>query len=122
MPNKILLVEGSRTQALRFQLEMLRYGLTVEIAGSGEAGLDAARRHPPDVIVLDAELPEVSGFSICRALKMHPTTAHIPVVLLTHRDSAGQADGLDMGAVDCIPKDPFAEHNLIELLRYLGVV
>jgi DNA-binding response OmpR family regulator len=123
MSHRILLVEESRAQALRFQLELLRYGLAVEVAGSGSAGLAAARATSPDAIVLDVDMPESDGFGICRALKADPSTASIPVVILTHRDAGRETlKRLDVGAVDYIPKDAFAEHNLIESLRYLGIV
>jgi len=123
MPNYILLVEDSRTQALRFQLELLRYGLTIEIASSGTKGLAAARATRPDAIVLDVDLPELDGYSVCRSLKADPQTADIPVVMLTHRDQAQDAlAGLEIGAVDYIPKDTFAEHNLVQALHQLGVI
>jgi CheY-like chemotaxis protein len=123
MPYRILLVEDSRTQALRFQLELLRYGLAIEIASNGSKGLAAARSQPPDAIVLDVDLPELDGYSVCRALKADPATADIPVVMLTRHDQAQDAlSGLQVGAVDYIPKDSFAEHNLIEALRQLGML
>jgi CheY-like chemotaxis protein len=123
MPNRILLVEDSRTQALRIQLELVRYGLAIEVASNGAGGLAAARSQPPDAIVLDIELPELDGYSVCRELKSDPATAHIPVVMLTRRDQAHDAlSGLQVGAVDYIPKDAFAEHNLVEALRQLGML
>jgi CheY-like chemotaxis protein len=123
MPNRILLVEDSRTQALRFQLELLRYGLTIEIASSGTRGLETARSQLPDAIVLDVDLPELDGYSVCRALKADPATAHIPVVMLTRHDRAQDTiSGLEVGAIDYIPKDSFAEHNLVEALRQLGML
>ena len=123
MPNRILLVEDSRTQALRIKLELLRYGLLIDIANSGTGGLAAARSQHPDAIILDVELPELDGFNTCRALKSDPLTADIPVLMLTHRDDArGALAGLQVGAIDYIPKDSFAEHNLIESLRRLGMV
>lgn len=123
MPSRILLVEDSRTQALRLQLELLRYGLAIEIATSGVGGLAAARAQLPDLIVLDVDLPELDGYSVCRALKADTRTAHIPVVMLTRRDDAQDAlAGLELGAADYIPKDIFAEHNLVESLRHLGLL
>src|SRR5512145_2755400 len=123
MSRHILLVEDSRTQALRFQLELLRYGLIVEIAGSGSTGLAMARSSLPDAIVLDVDLPEIDGYSLCRVLKSDPQTAHIPIVMLTHRDEAQDAlAGLEVGASDYIHKDAFAEYNLVESLRQLGMV
>ncbi len=123
MPNRILVVEDSRTQALRLQLELLRYGFAIEIASSGLGGLAAARTQRPDLIVLDVDLPEMDGYSVCRALKADTRTADIPVVMLTRRDDAQDAlAGLELGAADYIPKDAFAEHNLVESLRHLGLL
>lgn len=123
MQPRVLVVEDGRTQALRLQLELARYGLVVEIAGDGAAGLAAARGQPPDAIVLDIDLPELDGYSVCRALKADPATADIPIVMLTRRDEAQDAlAGLQGGAVDYIPKDAFAEHNLIQALRQLGLI
>src|ERR1051325_9712681 len=88
MSYRILLVEDSRTQALRFQLELVHYGLKVEVASNGTKALEAARTHSPDAIVLDIDLPELDGYSICRALKADPATADIPIVMLTRYDDA----------------------------------
>jgi len=123
MQQRVLLVEDSRTQALRFQLELLRHGLTVEIASNGDRGMAAARGCQPAAIILDVDLPDTNGYTMCHALKHDPTTAHIPVVMLTHRDAARDAlAGLQVGAEDYIPKDSFAEQNLVESLRQLGVL
>jgi twitching motility two-component system response regulator PilH len=121
--NRVLIVEDSQTQALRFQLELLRYGLSVEVATNGRSGLDTAYRTLPDVIVLDVDLPGMDGYQICRNLKADPQTQHIPVLMLTRREEAHDAlIGIQAGANDYIPKDSFAEHNLVEALRQLGVL
>ena len=123
MSYRILLVEDSRTQALRFQLELAHYGLKVEVASNGTTALAAARTHSPDAIVLDIDLPELDGYSVCRALKADPATADIPIVMLTRYDDAQAAlVGLDLGAVDYIPKDSFAEDNLLQALQQLGLI
>ena len=123
MPYRVLLVEDGRTQALRLQLELARYGLAVEVANDGAAGLAAALGRPPDAIILDVDLPELDGYSVCRALKADPATAHIPIVMLTRRDEAQDAlAGIQVGAVDYIPKDAFAEQNLVQAFQQLGLI
>jgi CheY-like chemotaxis protein len=123
MSYRILVVEDSCTQALRFQLELAHYGLEVEVASDGVAGLAAARGNPPNAIVLDIDLPELDGYSVCRALKADPATSHIPIVMLTRYDDVqATLAGLDVGAVDYIPKDSFAEDNLVEALQQLGLI
>lgn len=123
MSGHILLVEDSRTQALRIQLELMRYGMKTEIAITGTSGLAAARRDRPQAVVLDVDLPELDGYGVCRALKADPLTAAIPVLMLTRLDEANDArTGLEVGAADYIPKDSFAEDNLVEALRQLGIL
>ena len=65
MSNQILLVEDSRTQALRIQLELARHGLKLMIARDGISGLEAARTQSPEVIVLDVDLPDLDGYAVC---------------------------------------------------------
>jgi CheY-like chemotaxis protein len=123
VPQHILLVEDSRTQALRFQLVLARHGLMVEIASNGDRALAAVRDRQPAAIILDIDLPDTTGYQLCRTIKEDPTTAHIPVVMLTHRDAAHDTlDGLQVGAEDYIPKDSFAEQNLVESLQQLGIL
>jgi DNA-binding response OmpR family regulator len=123
VPHHVLLSEDSRSQALRIQLELARYDLKVEIAVTGDRGLAAAHSNLPSAVILDIDLPDTTGYILCRTLKEDPATAHIPVVMLTHRDAAVDTlAGLQVGAEDYIPKDTFAEENLVESLRQLGIL
>ena len=82
-----------------------------------------AQQHMPDVIVLDVEMPKMGGFQACRYLKEDPRTAQIPIVMLTVRDDAVTAlRGIDLGAVDFIPKDAFSGPVLLETLRQLHIL
>jgi CheY-like chemotaxis protein len=123
MSKKVLLVEDSRTQALRFQLELLRYGLAVEIIADGSEGLAAAQRFHPDAIVLDVDLPGMDGYSLCRVLKHDPSTRDIPVLMLSYCDDESDLEaGREVGAEDFISKDTSAERNLLAALRKLGLI
>ena len=77
-------------------------------AGNPGDGIAAATGDPrPDLVLLDVDMPDVSGMEVCQALKGEPETAAIPVVFLTARsDMKQQVEGLQMGAVDYITK-PF---------------
>jgi DNA-binding response OmpR family regulator len=125
MSKRVLLVEDSRTQAIRMQLELQRHGLEVIVAANGNAGLEVARSqvNPPDVVVLDVDLPGKDGYTVCRELKEDAATAHIPIVMMTRFDDAKNTlEGLQTGAIDYIPKDAFAEQNLIASLRQLELI
>src|SRR5438477_4075291 len=78
----------------------------VDTAADAGSAIEKAFADPhPDLILLDIEMPEVSGFEVCRALKGEALTAHIPVIFLTGMtDAQAQVEGLQMGAVDYVMK------------------
>jgi DNA-binding response OmpR family regulator len=78
-----------------------------DVAGDGAAGLEKAMQLIPDLIISDVMMPNLSGLELCRAVKTDERTSHIPVVLLTARQSdAHQVEGYSAGADVYIPK-PF---------------
>ena len=88
-------------------------------AENGEAGLALAREHLPDLVLTDAMMPLLDGYGVCRALKQHERTSHIPVVLLTAKaDLPSRLQGLDTGA-DAYLTKPFRREELLTQLRNL---
>jgi signal transduction histidine kinase/DNA-binding response OmpR family regulator len=85
----------------------------VELAADGEAGLEMARKQPPDLIISDIMMPGLDGLGLLRALREDPRTEHIPVIFLSARagDEAKSA-GIEAGADDYVVK-PFAARELI---------
>jgi len=90
---------------------------TTTTAAGGDEGLAAVAAHRPDVIVCDVTMPQTDGLEVCRRLKADPTTASIPLVLLTARGGAEhRAAGLEAGC-DAYLTKPFSPLQLIEVLR-----
>jgi CheY-like chemotaxis protein len=58
-------------------------GHTVQVARDGASALARVKHEPPDVILLDSDLPKIDGAEVCRRLKADSTTAEIPIVLMT---------------------------------------
>lgn len=77
-----------------------------KVATSGEKALKIARAEPhPDLVLLDIMMPEMDGYEVCRQLKAHPATEHIPVIFLTAKTQEGdETKGFELGAVDYITK------------------
>jgi CheY-like chemotaxis protein len=118
----ILIIEDSQVQALRLQLILEENGYAVHWTESGQAGLEAARTQNFDLIVLDVELPDMSGFQVCRNFKSDPTLGDIPIIMLTKHDRAQDAmAGLETGAIDYIPKDVFADAVLLETIKQMDL-
>lgn len=119
----VLIAEDSPVQALSLRKKLEQEGLKVLCASNGAAALNMAFEYLPDAIVLDIQMPEMDGLVTCRRLKEDPRTVGIPVVILTaHNEPDILMQGLDDGALDFIPKDPFSEKILVETLRELHVL
>jgi DNA-binding response OmpR family regulator len=115
---RVLIVEdeGDIAGLIRHTLE--RSGeMVVEVASSGDQALKLASEHPPDLVVLDLNLPVLGGLEVCRLLRTRPATARVPIIMLTARGSEGdRVTGLDAGADDYITK-PFSLRELSARVR-----
>jgi diguanylate cyclase (GGDEF)-like protein len=91
--------------------------IEISCATGGRAGLEAARSQNPDLILLDVEMPDMTGFDVCRILKADPELCMIPVLFLSGSEtSEDKVRGLDLGAVDYITK-PFDAFELRARVR-----
>jgi len=107
----VLLVEDD-LDLLSFIASGLEASFQVIKATDGQDGLDVALEYCPDVVVTDLMMPGMDGLSLCRELKTNPETSHIPVIMLTAKNTIeSQLEGFETGADDYITK-PF---NLILL-------
>lgn len=115
---RVLVVEDERDIAELIKHTLERGGdIAVEIAASGDAALKAASEEPPDLIVLDLNLPVLSGLEVCRILRQRSATAAVPIIMLTARTSEGdRITGLDSGADDYVTK-PFSVRELAARVR-----
>ena len=115
---RVLVVEDERDIAELVKHTIERGGdIDVAIVSSGDAALKTAADHPPDLIVLDLNLPVVSGLEVCRLLRGRPTTKSVPIIMLTARSSENdRVIGLDVGADDYITK-PFSTRELAARVR-----
>ncbi len=119
----VLVVEDSITQVLHLQRLLEQEALNVVLAVDGEMGLAMARSLCPDLVVLDLQMPRMNGFQVVHALKASPDTAAIPVILFTsHQEPEAQSLGENLGVVEYIPKDAFADAVLIETLKALEII
>lgn len=120
---KVLVIEDSHTQALHLQALLEREGVDVALAFDGKSGLAIANQEHPAVAILDVQMPEMNGFEVCKQLKETPATADIPIIMLTCRDeNKAVLEGLQVGAIDYIPKDAFSDAVLLETLRQMGII
>jgi len=92
-------------------------GAAVSIVSSGDAALKAVDAHPPDLMILDLNLPVVSGSEVCRLVRANAATRRLPIIMLTARTSeTDRVTGLDLGADDYVTK-PFSIRELAARVR-----
>jgi DNA-binding response OmpR family regulator len=117
-PPRVLVVEDEQDIAglIKHALERAGEG-QVEIVSAGDAALRAIAEQPPDVVILDLNLPVLSGTDVCRIVRSRPATANIPIIMLTARTSeTDRVAGLDLGADDYVTK-PFSLRELAARVR-----
>jgi len=102
---RILAVDDD-TDLLALMARALAADYDVDTASDAGAAIERAFASPqPDLVLCDVEMPDVSGFEVCRALKGEAATAHIPIIFLTSRTEAeAQVEGFEAGAVDYVAK------------------
>jgi cyclic di-GMP phosphodiesterase len=102
---RILAIDDA-ADLLALMARVLGADYDVDTAGDPNSGIDKAFADPqPDLILLDVEMPQVSGFEVCRALKGEAATAAIPIIFLTGKTEAqAQVEAFELGAVDYILK------------------
>jgi diguanylate cyclase (GGDEF)-like protein len=104
MPQSILLVDDDAGQIQVLGRILSALG-DLRFATNGEVALALAREAPPDVILLDSEMPGMSGFELCEQLKADPVLADVPVIFVTsHCEPAFELAGFEIGAADFIAK------------------
>lgn len=90
---------------------------TLAVAVDGEMALRQIQRATPDLILLDAMMPGLDGFEVCRRLQEDPATRDIPILFMTSlADTRDRVRGLELGAVDYITK-PFVREELVARVR-----
>ena len=120
MAASILIVEDEAelAEVLRYNLEQAGY--RVQHSATGRGALELVGRDPPDLVILDLMLPDVSGTEVCRTLRHDPAARAIPVLMLTAAGAEiDRVVGFEVGADDYMVK-PFSMREL--LLRVAAIL
>ncbi len=113
----VLAVEDEQDLQDLLSYNLARNGFAVRCAPSAEEAAAALRKEKPDIVLLDLMLPGMDGLTFCRKLKADPSTAAIPIVMLTAKgEEADIVVGLEMGADDYVTK-PFSPRVLIARVK-----
>jgi two-component system, OmpR family, phosphate regulon response regulator PhoB len=110
---KMLLVEDDAALAELLVYHFSRESFDVAHTPDGEEALMLAQETPPDIVLLDWMLENLSGIEVCRRLRRMPETANVPIIMLTARgEEEDRVRGLETGADDYVTK-PFSPRELV---------
>lgn len=117
---RILLIEDNEFNRKIVRDLLARQPYDLLEAHDGEAGVAAARRDRPDVIVMDIQLPKLSGLDATRAIRADPETAKIPIIVVTSFALSGDdKKAMDAGASAYLAK-PYSPRQLLDTIRKMA--
>jgi len=116
---RLIVVEDDPDLARTLTLALERDGFQVTAFQTGRQGLEGILESPPDLVLLDLNLPDLDGLSLCRELRGTPAVQDLPLIILTARvEESDRVLGLDLGADDYVTK-PFSLRELKSRIRAL---
>ncbi|MCP4899356.1 MAG: response regulator transcription factor [bacterium] len=116
---RIVLVEDDPDLATTLVLALEKQGFSVSHYGTGRDGLHGVLDSPPDLVLLDLNLPDLDGLSVCRELRDTEAVRDVPIIMLTARvEESDRVLGLDLGADDYVTK-PFSLRELVSRIKAL---
>ena len=116
---RILIVDDSPSQLMGIRRIVEKLGHEALTAEDGAAGVEAAKRELPDMILMDVVMPNLNGFQATRSITREATTKHIPIVLVTTKDQdTDRVWGMRQGAKAYNTK-PFSESQLADIIQQM---
>lgn len=118
-PKKILLVEDDDALANVYLMRLQAEGFEVKRVANGEDALAAAKEHRPDLVLLDAMMPKVSGFDVLDILRNTPETANLKIIMLTalsQESDKQRAQGL--GVDDYLVKSQVVISDVVDRIKF----
>ncbi|MHC4995079.1 MAG: response regulator [Planctomycetota bacterium] len=117
-PN-VLVIDDDAHMRHMVQLQMAKAPANVTVAPHGQAGLELALQSPPDLIIVDYQMPVLNGYDMCVQLKQNPETAHVPVVMLTGRGHKLSDEQLAQTNIQRMMAKPFSAKELLATAQEL---
>ena len=118
MSKKILIVEDNELNMKLFNDLLEAKGYTIIQTRDGMKALDLAREHRPNLILMDIQLPEVSGLDVTRWIKEDDSLASIPVIAVTAFAMKGDEERIRQGGCEAYISKPIAVGSFIKTIQY----
>lgn len=111
--DRILVVDDIPDNSFLLKVLLEEEGYQVEVADSGQAALAKIAEEPPDLVLLDVMMPDMSGFEVTRQIRQNSRLPFIPILLITAYDQPKAAEGFEVGA-DGFLRKPIESEELLD--------
>ncbi|MFT6527490.1 MAG: CheY-like chemotaxis protein [Celeribacter sp.] len=111
----ILIAGANTTLAIAIELVLTHHGHRPARVLSGPQALSHCKAMQPELIVLETDLPDMSGLEVCQRLRLDPDTAHLPIVMITHNTHAVYARKLRALGADAVLCPPMTAQDIIDI-------
>lgn len=119
MSKSVLIADDEPNIVISLEFLLEQAGYRVRVAHDGQEALEAIQRQPPDLVLLDVMMPNLSGYDLCQRIRENPAWQHMRIVMLTAKGREVEASkGLALGADAYITK-PFSTQELLAQVRDL---
>jgi two-component system alkaline phosphatase synthesis response regulator PhoP/two-component system response regulator VicR len=119
MPAKILVVDDEESVRQLFQIVLQHEGYEVVLATNGAEALIAAHNEQPDLIILDWMMPMLDGLAVLQQLRKDDVTAHIPIIMLTAKQSDTDTHTALVSGADVYLTKPFEPQDVLSIIARL---
>ncbi len=117
MTRQILVVDDEPSIVLSLEFLMKEAGYYVRTAADGDAALAAISERPPDLVLLDVNLPKRNGYEVCEAVRANPAWKAVRILMLTAKGrDVERQKGIALGADEYVTK-PFSTHEVVNKVR-----
>lgn len=116
---RVLVVDDDRPMAEAVKIVLETRGFRVWQAYDGQKALEIVAKKSPDLVVMDVEMPGVSGLDVCRHIKSRPETKHIKVVILSARSLRPDRDKADDAGADAYLAKPIELDKILDTVNRL---
>ena len=113
----ILIVDDSASVRKLVELTLRREGYSLISVDSGIGALAALAETEPDLVLLDVMLVAIDGFQICRVIRQHPRLRHLPIIILSGRETDDDREAGARAGVNAYLTKPFKPQELIAIVR-----
>lgn len=119
MSKSVLIADDEPNIVISLEFLLEQAGYRIRVAHDGQEALEAIQRQPPDLVLLDVMMPNLSGYDLCQRIRENPAWQHMRIVMLTAKGREVEVSkGLALGADAYITK-PFSTQELLAQVRDL---